>query len=269
MEETAFITLHARVLDTQTAEPILDDPYATQVAYSVDYDFHRLKSNATLDLWERLNVAIRAVQFDEWILAFIAQNPDAVVLDLGCGLDSRPYRLGPPPGVDWFDVDFPAMIALRQSVYRAVSNIHPVATALEADGWLERLPAGRPVIAVADGVHPFMTRSTFTHLLRRLTTHFQIGELLLLGFSRLSGRKMALASRVTGGLPVVINEGFDDPHEVELWNPDLRLVERRRLIDAPEVEKTPQRFRWQCKVMRWIPPLSDMDKGMLRYRFGP
>ena len=41
---------------------------------------------------------------------FLARHPDAVGLDLGAGLDTRMASIAPPPTVDWYYVDFPAVI---------------------------------------------------------------------------------------------------------------------------------------------------------------
>jgi O-methyltransferase involved in polyketide biosynthesis len=268
IEETAFITLHGRVLDAQADEPILADPYAIDAADQVDYDFSRLQPNPRLDLRERLNVAIRAVIIDSWVRSFIDRNPHALVIDLGCGLDSRAFRLAPPPSVDWYDVDFPAMIQFRATVYPQAPTIHPLGTSLNETGWLSELPKDRPAIAVADGLYPFMKKSAFPAMLNAISRHLFAGEFVMNGYTKLSSRMMPRVLPAVKTLGLVLNEGFDDPHDVERWNPDLTLVEQSRLIDSPDVEKMPARFRWQCKVMRNIPVLARQDVGVLRYRFG-
>ena len=60
---------------------------------------------------------MRAKAFDDWTRAFIEKHPDAIVLNLGCGLDSRVFRVDPPPEIAWFDVDFPEVIDIRERVY--------------------------------------------------------------------------------------------------------------------------------------------------------
>jgi O-methyltransferase involved in polyketide biosynthesis len=49
-------------------------------------------------------------------------SPDAVVLHLACGLDSRVLRIDPGPTVAWFDLDQEPVIDLRRRLY-------PLATA--------------------------------------------------------------------------------------------------------------------------------------------
>jgi O-methyltransferase involved in polyketide biosynthesis len=50
--------------------------------------------------------ATRAATFDLLTTRFLADHPDAVVLQVGCGMDSRAFRVNPPASVQWFDVDF-------------------------------------------------------------------------------------------------------------------------------------------------------------------
>ena len=62
-------------------------------------------------------VTVRTAQYDIWARQFLAVNEHCTVVHLGCGLDSRVFRLDPGPGVEWYDVDYPAVIALREKVY--------------------------------------------------------------------------------------------------------------------------------------------------------
>ena len=60
-----------------------------------------------------LNAALRAKKLDEIASRFLARHPEGIGLDLGAGLDTWMIRIGPPPTADWYDVDFPAVIAAR------------------------------------------------------------------------------------------------------------------------------------------------------------
>ncbi|QRP46881.1 class I SAM-dependent methyltransferase [Amycolatopsis sp. FDAARGOS 1241] len=259
--EAAFITLHARALDAAAPQPILADPHANRVVEAVDYDFARLGPTPKLDLKERLSAGIRGVIFDGWVQEFVDRHPDAVVLDLGCGLDSRAYRVRRPTGVDWYDVDLPAVIDLRRRLY-------PETGELAAGRWLDHLPADRPMVAVMDGLYPFRSPRSFPALLNRLSAHFDLGALLILGYSRLSSRMLPRVLPAVNTLGITLNDGFDDPHDVERWAPALRFVEQRRLIDSPDVAKMPPGYRFRSRLMARIPWLARMDKGVLRYEFG-
>jgi len=57
-------------------------------------------------------LVIRTVAIDEMIKNAISLGIDTV-LNLGAGLDTRPYRMKLPSGLRWIEVDFPQMIAYK------------------------------------------------------------------------------------------------------------------------------------------------------------
>jgi methyltransferase (TIGR00027 family) len=66
------------------------------------------KSNA----WPMI---VRTKVFDELILKAVNELGADAVVNLGAGLDSRPYRLDLPAGLVWVEADFPAMIEYKES----------------------------------------------------------------------------------------------------------------------------------------------------------
>src|SRR4029453_11127268 len=109
-KETLLGRLYARALERRSQNPILRDEMAKNSIQGIDYDFEHLKVDT-------LSIAIRAKQFDIWTTEFLADHPGATVLHLGCGLDSRVWRIDPPASVRWFDVDYPEVIELRRRLY--------------------------------------------------------------------------------------------------------------------------------------------------------
>src|SRR5690348_14809756 len=131
---TALVTLYLRSLDGKAKHPILADPWAEPVMDGLDFDFGRLHSWA-MDAG-RFNVAVRTRIMDEWVTAYLASHPDSVVLDLGCGLDSRVFRIDPAPGHAWFDVDLPEVIAARQRLYPARAGHTAIGASVDDPAWL-------------------------------------------------------------------------------------------------------------------------------------
>ena len=107
-ELTLLITLYAKALDYRSKNSVLNDKAADDLVRSIDYDFEKL------DTVSGNYIAVRAKQYDEWIQEFLEVNPDAVIVHLGCGLDTRITRINPPQSASWFDIDYPAVIDLRE-----------------------------------------------------------------------------------------------------------------------------------------------------------
>jgi methyltransferase (TIGR00027 family) len=54
-------------------------------------------------------VAIRTVVIDAYLRSAIASGIDTVI-NLGAGLDTRPYRMDLPSSLHWLEVDYPSLI---------------------------------------------------------------------------------------------------------------------------------------------------------------
>ena len=262
VQETLFLTLYLRALDCRSADPILGDAVSERLAAAIDYDFTRQKVQRSLVL----DLAVRTKHLDQMIRSFVAEHDNAVVVDLGCGFDPRADRCTPAAGVDWYDVDFPAVAELRRELLPELS--HVVGGDLREPGWLADIPRDRPAMVVADGLMAFLPGPDFKAMVKAITTHFARGEFatnaytpLVLRLSNLSPTFKALDMKSSG-------EGFTDPREPERWGADLELVEERLLTRAPEVAQYPQPLRWfteLCSHSTWI---SRQGNRVVRYRFG-
>ena len=171
--QTMLATLYAKALDADFKEPILGDRFAKQIVERIDYDWKK----TTITPRRAPSVATRSAHFDAWTNQFLVAHPHAVVLHVGCGLDSRFLRLQPGPGVEWYDVDYPEVAALRSQLYPAAERYHVVAASVTDPGWLADIPAGRPGLMVGEGLTMYLTEQDGIALLRRVVGHFGSGEL--------------------------------------------------------------------------------------------
>ena len=135
--QTTLALLYAKALDADAVHPILGDQYAKAAVAQIDYDWTR----TTIKARSAPSVTIRTAHFDNWVRQFLAVHPRSTVLHLGCGLDARAHRLNPGPDVDWYDVDYPEIIALRESIYPGRDHYTMVAASVTDPEWMSRVPA--------------------------------------------------------------------------------------------------------------------------------
>jgi len=249
IEQTAFLTEYARALDSRWARPILGDTLAHDVVGNIDYDFAGLGVQTSVVC----QTALRAKMLDDRVRAFVAAHPDAVVVDLGAGLDSGYYRVAPPPSVHWYSVDLPGITALRDQVLPAAPQSHSVPVSLTDERWPDAIPADRPTMLVADGLFAFLTEAQIIAIFLTITDHFGAGELAFNDYGRIGWasrlavklypQKMFKDVGSQFGYP-----GFKDAHHPETWNPRMSLVEEASLTDAPEVDLFPGWIRVATKL---------------------
>ena len=178
---TMLATLYAKALDADAPDSILHDNYARDIVDRIDYDW----ASTTITARNAPSVTMRSAHFDEWTRQFLAEHPEAVVLHLGCGLDSRFFRVQPGPGVDWYDIDYPDVARLRERFYPETSGHHVIAASVTDPAWLAEIPADRPTLMVAEGLTMYLTEAEGTALMRRIVDRFPCGELQFDAFNRL------------------------------------------------------------------------------------
>lgn len=265
-KETLLITLWAKAGESLLPDSLLKDRFAAEAAARIDYDFARLKVDRDL----MVGLAMRAHTLDGWTRAFLAEHGDAIVLHLGCGLDSRTFRIDPPASIDWYDVDYPEVIALRRRLYPAHAGYQLIGSSVTERGWLEALPQDRPAMIVAEGLLPYLPEEEVPLLLERLVRHCRSGEIVFDAYSPLGLKLIALqpSIKATGA---VLHWSLDDPAELERQVPGLELVTELTAYDPDGYDPAqfarmswPARFAMQFFSL--IPPLARIGL-LLRYRF--
>lgn len=110
--ETLLIPLWAKAVEEEQSEPIIKDDKAVEMMNIVEYDFSKFDKE-----WPtQLSVVIRTELLDNATRAFINNHPDAVIVNMGCGLDTRFSRLDDGK-MHWFDLDLPEPIRIRRQFF--------------------------------------------------------------------------------------------------------------------------------------------------------
>jgi O-methyltransferase involved in polyketide biosynthesis len=256
VRETLLFTLYMRALDARSSRPVLGDRWAVEVLDRIGgYDRLRVKLRA---IGNRHLMVLRASRLDAWARDFLTEHPDATVLSLGCGLDSRAFRLDVPDTVQWYDVDYSDVVELRGRLYPRRDNYHLIGSSVTEPDWLDEVPlTGGPVLVIAEGLLMYLTGDDVQRLLARITRRFERGELVF-DVIGLSQRLADLSPYDMWACP--------DPHELERANPRLTLLE-----DAPvlaEYRRIPSAvFRALFGLVNLFPQTRN-DIWPLRYRFG-
>jgi methyltransferase (TIGR00027 family) len=116
VSDTALMVAACRALESESDDGFVNDPFAARLAG--DRGFAILSAQPHPEMM-RFGVGIRSRFLDELLLDALASNPIATVLNVGCGLDTRPWRLELPPDLRWIEADFPDMLDYKDSLMSA------------------------------------------------------------------------------------------------------------------------------------------------------
>ncbi len=259
-QETMLFTLYAKALESRSARGILKDPWAESAVSRIQTDFKKFKVGRK----ESLIFALRAKIFDLVTEEFLRNHSCATVLNLGCGLDSRVHRVNPAESVSWYDVDYPAVIELRQRLYPARAGYHLVASPLSEPEWIDGVKNDQPALIMAEGVTMYLTEKIMKQLLNRIVDRFPSGRIAFNAFSNLL---IQLASRSTlRGTGAKFNWGLSNPQEVIKLEPRLEFVSSIKTFDLPGFS----RLTLSDRMLVWLIEHTPVIRGAqlpLIYRF--
>ena len=256
-KETLFITLRAKALDSRSKHSILHDDTAFKILQSVNYDFSKYtKSNDALTV-------VRAKQYDEWVREYLEANKNAVVVYIGCGLDTRITRIDPSSPVVWYDLDFPEVIEVRKSFYSDKDGYHMLASSATEEAWLKQIPDDRPALIIAEGTLEYFTFEEVKTLFLRLLDHFKEGEIIfdvINTFAINMGKKEL--KETTGA---VHKWAVNDSAVIDSISPRLTKLTELPLMKSEYVRKLPLKNRVMVMIMSCIPSLKNMLR-LMRYK---
>lgn len=110
VSDTAFWVAHYRALENQRSDALFRDPLAGLLAGDRGKDIAQ-----SMPKWFATNwaIVIRTCIIDDYLRSAISEGVD-IVLNLGAGLDTRPYRMDLPNSLLWIEADYPDVIAFKE-----------------------------------------------------------------------------------------------------------------------------------------------------------
>lgn len=239
-QETLLIPLYAKA---QPESPLFFDPKAQEILSRVEYDFSRLKvPYKTVVL-----VCQRANKMDDTARAFLAEHPAGVVLHLGCGLDNRFGRVDNGQ-VEWYDLDMPPVIALRQKFYAENPRCHLISSSVTDLEWIDTIAAqGKPVLVIAEGLLMYLDEADVKRLFLRLGEAFSGCRLIADVFSKMTA-KVATRHPSLKQTGAALGWGIDDSRSVESWAPGIRLLEEWYFSQDPKLDRLSPGYRLAYKL---------------------
>ena len=244
--ETLLVALWARAAASGRGdEGIIYDAKAVEMVGEIDYDFGKFEGGSDLS---KVGVAVRTKLLDEGVKGFLKRKPNAVVVNLGAGLDTRHARLGVDQRVKWYEVDVEESIELRRQFFEEKEGYEFIAKSMFDYSWMDDIESeGGDVLIIAEGVFMYFEEEKLRGLFDRMVERFGGGEMLFetLGpFLVKKSEKHDMLSKIDSSAEFKWGNG--DSREVERWNSRLKLIEDWFLSDF--YRKRWGRFGWLMKL---------------------
>jgi O-methyltransferase involved in polyketide biosynthesis len=205
-------------------------------------------------------VAMRARQFDRFARSFLDRNPGGLMVDIGCGLDTRFDRLHDSQ-MTWMGLDLPEVIELRRRFLPDAKRGQTLARSMFDLRWLDVVAqVNKSVIFLAEGVFSYFGEAEVKAVITALAARFPDAELVFEAYSPLTVNIHKHTSKLLKETGIHADWAVDDPRKLEAWG--LRLLDRWGYFDQPEPRLG------MFNLLRHIPLVANAN-FVLRYSLEP
>jgi len=204
VNKTLYIPLYAKAYVSRRGL-FLQDEKAEEIWAKQSFPLKgRAKSK-----WLAYYLGIRAAVFDDWAKRQMTDEPGAVMIHIGCGLDGRAARIG-TMGHKWYDVDFPEVLAERRRYYAESDGYRMLAGDAAESEWLNGIPETRHAVVLMEGVSMYLSAQKLTQLTANLAEHFEQFSLLMDCYTVMAAKMSGYRNPINDvGVTEVF--GMDDP----------------------------------------------------------
>ncbi|MBX3255406.1 MAG: class I SAM-dependent methyltransferase [Chitinophagaceae bacterium] len=219
--DTLFIPLFMKCKESHRKDAILQDPLACEMVGKLNYDFSRYSKG----IMSYTGVAIRARHFDNKVRRFINKVKQPVVVLIGCGLDSRYYRLKDIQSkAIFYELDIPEVIALREKLLPPAINDVYLPHSMFETGWMDELKEKHPdasFVFVIEGVFMYFDEQQVKSVLQNLAQRFAGCEIHFDVINKWMSRRSHIHDTVKY-TNATFQFGCDNDREFEQWHPGLK-----------------------------------------------
>lgn len=161
--DTAFWIAAYRAEETNRKDALFKDPLASLLIGDQGVSIATRTQGSRYTAW---SVVIRTYIIDRFIMNLLPKNIDTVI-NLGAGLDTRPYRLDLPENLRWIEVDLPKIIDQKNEILKnenAKCRLERVKLDLSNDEtrnafFSQVSKESQNVLVLTEGVVPYLSNS--------------------------------------------------------------------------------------------------------------
>ncbi len=161
VSDTAFWIAHYRAIENQRRDALFHDPLAGVLAGDRGKTIAAAMPRGFITSW---SVVIRTCIIDDYIRLAVDEGVDTI-LNLGAGLDTRPYRMDLPERLLWVEADYPHVIELKEKqLLNEKARCRLERTKLDLANFGERCdllasidPRAKKLLILTEGVVPYLS----------------------------------------------------------------------------------------------------------------
>jgi len=126
------------------------------------------------------HIAIRARKYDQVVNNYISNNLLCTVINLGCGFDTRFWRINNKKCV-YIDIDLPEIIAIKKEILKKYLSYELIGYSVLDPSWIEKVisKSNKNVILIAEGLFMYLPKIDVINLFETISNSFYQSQIIL------------------------------------------------------------------------------------------
>ena len=239
--------MKGRVVEARKPDPIITDPVGCEC-------LEKIKPLLPAELYARVldrempstlarYLTLRAMKYDIYAKNFLQESPNGLVVSLGCGFDTRYWRVSKEPW-KYVEVDLPQLIELKKEILGDIVTYPMIGCSVLEDMWIEEVLSMQRenVMFLAEGLFMYLPEEGVRHLFCVLSQSFSksyiafdvVNERYTRGLrKKIVEYKMKRYLGVDAGTSFQF--GVHDAKDMESFGENIKVVEQWSYLQEKEV----------------------------------
>ncbi|MBP3204293.1 MAG: class I SAM-dependent methyltransferase [Lachnospiraceae bacterium] len=226
VQETLIIPLYGRKVCSEHFPDLFKDPEAERICGMLDYDFEKngKKMESAAGLFGALEVAQRQYDLAWEVKDYLRKNPDAAVVNLGCGLDDT-FRKCDNGKCRGYNIDMRDVIAVRNELLPESDRERNLAYDLNDTSWMDEIDGSNGAVFFAAGVFYYFKTEDVKALFQKMAKRFPGGVLVFDSCNRRGTKLMTKTWIKEAGIADVdALFSLEDKDVLKSWSDDFASV---------------------------------------------
>lgn len=158
----------------------LYDPMAPELVKRLEGGFQGVNQEALGPVRDSVmgrGALARAILLDRMTADYVRRHPQGRIVNLGCGMDTRFYRVD-NGRIRWYDVDLPEVMEARRQLLPEDDRVVLIGGSVLDSVWAEKVEAG-PVLILAQRLSMFLDKQKLQKIFKIIRTCFEEAEVYM------------------------------------------------------------------------------------------
>lgn len=260
VSETAIITLRARAIELQKINPVIFDDMSSicleKIALLLPGETRRRLLDRKFSSALSRHITLRARKYNSYAKEFLAMYPDGLVVSLGCGFDTRYWRVS-DRAWKYVEVDLPNVIEAKREILQGIMEYLTIGCSVLEDQWIRDILAiqNQHVLFLAEGLFMYLPQQEVEGLFKKLSEFFCkswiVFETVNKKYTQGLWKKMVESKMKRSGTTAGSSYqfGVNSAKEIKSFGKNMKLVEEWSYFEDTDIEP---KILWYFRKLRFL-----------------